>query len=392
MKNPRVEHRRPYPRPGKQTFAQVCFLLLSVIAIPGCSEPVDYQSLDTGEANLPPLAVSNEPLLDGSKAVRFVEEFRLGSEDLDELYAFFGTISDIEIGSQGEIYVLDDANYVVKKFSKEGEILVSFGGEGQGPGEFLKPKKMAIDDRGRVYVTDTMKLRVLIFDTDGEFLGGVPTQVIPAHLAVGPDDDIFLTGFFDFGDFRIHRLSSENGTVRGQFCDSYNVTELVSRAGEAGHVYVDSAGDLYFSFFYPYDVRKYTAEGEAVARFARKASFFRPPKAQKKAKDVMMAPTGVAQLLGLPNGNIMVVLKHVDITGEETTFSSHFDIFTPEGKWLLSFSPDALETNWIRNVAVDREGKLYLDYAKPFPHIRRYAMIFEEAGLDGPDSTASSGQ
>ena len=45
--------------------------------------------------------------------------------------------SDIAIGKDGCIYVLDSKNFKVQKYSSVGKYLFTFGGSrGQGPGEF----------------------------------------------------------------------------------------------------------------------------------------------------------------------------------------------------------------------------------------------------------------
>ena len=41
--------------------------------------------------------------------------------------------------------------------------MISFGGEGKGPGEFECPRELAVDDSGVVYVCDMENSRIQIF-------------------------------------------------------------------------------------------------------------------------------------------------------------------------------------------------------------------------------------
>ena len=51
----------------------------------------------------------------------------------------------------------------VQIFSKNGTFISKFGGEGTGPGQFIKPESITIDSTGRVYVADTTNNNVQLF-------------------------------------------------------------------------------------------------------------------------------------------------------------------------------------------------------------------------------------
>ena len=55
--------------------------------------------------------------------------------------------------------------------AKIGEYLGQWGAKGQGDGEFTLVHDVALDSRGRLYVTDRVNKRVQIFDQQGKFLG-----------------------------------------------------------------------------------------------------------------------------------------------------------------------------------------------------------------------------
>ena len=54
-------------------------------------------------------------------------------------------------------------NHRVSVFTSEGHFLTSFGGRGEGPGEFNFPCGLAVDSSGFVYVCDSFNNRIQVF-------------------------------------------------------------------------------------------------------------------------------------------------------------------------------------------------------------------------------------
>jgi len=65
--------------------------------------------------------------------------------------------SDVAIGKDLRIYVLDGVNSQVKVFSENGSFLFSFGSKGNAQGQFESPLGLANDSTGRIFVADTGK-------------------------------------------------------------------------------------------------------------------------------------------------------------------------------------------------------------------------------------------
>ena len=70
----------------------------------------------------------------------------------------------------------------IRKFDNQGNLLLTVGGEGVGPGQFDFPHDVAVHPlTGEIYVLDTDNARVQILDSDGVYLrewplGGNPQQ------------------------------------------------------------------------------------------------------------------------------------------------------------------------------------------------------------------------
>lgn len=63
-------------------------------------------------------------------------------------------LEGIEIDSNGNIYVNDIESNRIKKFSKEGTDILSWGSTGSGDGQFNHPHGNEIDRDGNIYVID----------------------------------------------------------------------------------------------------------------------------------------------------------------------------------------------------------------------------------------------
>lgn len=64
---------------------------------------------------------------------------------------------------KGNIFIADSKKILVNMYSSEGNFLKSFGGEGQGPGEFEEVSAIAIDDVGNLLVLDRMSFKLARF-------------------------------------------------------------------------------------------------------------------------------------------------------------------------------------------------------------------------------------
>ena len=67
---------------------------------------------------------------------------------------------DLAFNKDGVLYVIENGNNRVQKFTTTGESLGCWGGPGHAPGQLHNPWALAIDSRGRVHVIDTENHRV----------------------------------------------------------------------------------------------------------------------------------------------------------------------------------------------------------------------------------------
>lgn len=108
--------------------------------------------------------------------------------------------TDVAVGTQGRIYVVDGGHHRIAVFGPAGQYLFSIGRQGSGKGEFKQPVGIGADEQGRVYVADTGNHRIQIFDGGGSFAGYFPVTsdgqaIRPIDVAPGPGGkNLYVTG------------------------------------------------------------------------------------------------------------------------------------------------------------------------------------------------------
>ncbi len=90
-----------------------------------------------------------------------------------EFLSLFGEIGDatgylsrpkgIATDSYGNIYIVDALFHAVQIFDKSGKFLYKFGGQGHGNGQFWLPVGIYIDDKDYIYIADSYNSRIQIF-------------------------------------------------------------------------------------------------------------------------------------------------------------------------------------------------------------------------------------
>jgi hypothetical protein len=87
----------------------------------------------------------------------------------------FGHIVDVDVGTEGEIYVLDRQAAEIRVFDEGGSYLFLLGGPGEGPGELSTqppgPRAVLASSSGDIFVPDQGNARVVRYGPAGEFRG-----------------------------------------------------------------------------------------------------------------------------------------------------------------------------------------------------------------------------
>ena len=116
----------------------------------------------------------------------------LSAKSLFTIQSGFSQPSDVVVGNNGKIYVLDGVNNKVKVFNKKGVLLSSFGGTGKGNGRFNSPLGIGIDAADRIYVADSGNHRVQIFNPDGKYLSQLSTDANKKRIKPSDPTDVVV--------------------------------------------------------------------------------------------------------------------------------------------------------------------------------------------------------
>lgn len=101
--------------------------------------------------------------------------------------------TNLAIGPAGDLYVADGyGNARIHRFTADGRLLHSWGEPGNEPGQFRIPHGIAVDRQGTVYVADRENSRIQLFDPDGKFLTEWPDVARPCQVVIGPEGEVYV--------------------------------------------------------------------------------------------------------------------------------------------------------------------------------------------------------
>jgi DNA-binding beta-propeller fold protein YncE len=110
------------------------------------------------------------------------------------------------------VFVTDFGDFKVKKYTKDGKLIKSFGSYGRNHGQFVRPKGIAVDNDENLYVIDAGFENVQIFDKDGNlllFFGGTyegPGNMwLPAKVIIDYDNIEYFQKYVD-DSFKLKHL------------------------------------------------------------------------------------------------------------------------------------------------------------------------------------------
>lgn len=145
-------------------------LVVFAVALVGCEAAPSLPEIqvDTLPGGRVVVANPDVPLAADGPPLRLVEEFRIGS--VGGGCDAFGSVASMAEDEAGRIYVADFRSREITIFTPTGECLRSFGGEGEGPGEFSMLSGMAWQPPGFLWAKDPINDRLTVFDALGAAL------------------------------------------------------------------------------------------------------------------------------------------------------------------------------------------------------------------------------
>ena len=177
----------------------------------------------------------------------------------------------VAVSESGEIIVTDFWRHCVSIHKLTGKAVKTFGQKGSACGRFKEPCGVAVDKHGNILVTDANH-HIQKFTADGEVVcsiggeGDKPNEFDhPAGIGVGPNDKIYIC---DRANHRVQILNSDltfsssigsSGSGEGQFqypCD----------------VAFDSHGDVYVADGLNHCIQIFTKNGQFLRKFGKRGA------------------------------------------------------------------------------------------------------------------------
>ncbi len=173
----------------------------------------------------------------------------------------------IAVDANSNIYVADQINNRIQKFSSSGQFLTKWGTKGSEDGQFFYPWGVAVDANGNVYVADSNNHRVQKFNNNGQFVTKWGTEGVengqfsfPMSIVADIDGNIYVA---DSGNYRIQKFSSNGqfmtkwgtrGADNGQFNYTYDVA-------------ADTNRNIYVSDPVNRRIQKFDNNGEFISKY-----------------------------------------------------------------------------------------------------------------------------
>jgi len=96
----------------------------------------------------------------------------------------------VAVDGTGNLYGLGTFNEAVLKFTPDGRFVNKFGGSGGEPGQFRAAHAIAVDNKGRVYVSDSKGIQV--FDDNGRYLDVFKPAPVSFGMVFNDRNELFI--------------------------------------------------------------------------------------------------------------------------------------------------------------------------------------------------------
>ncbi|MFC1514042.1 6-bladed beta-propeller [candidate division KSB1 bacterium] len=210
---------------------------------------------------------------------------RIGGLDEQDEDRIMSKISDLALDMDGNIFILDTGSSRIQKFNAQGRFLRTFGGKGNGPGEFRTPVSLNINSAGRMTVGDSGLRHFIVLNADGREITRFKRKHSVQRTRLLSDNTLISGGFnHGFGYIKDYDQGVKDGyydlfyIVQDDGTDTRSFGELdLYNDEETGEFYihanvffdVDSSGFVYSVHRYRDTIEKLDAAGNPVMVFDR---------------------------------------------------------------------------------------------------------------------------
>ena len=215
----------------------------------------------------------------------------IASRHLFDLEAQFLHPSDVALGLEGRIYVLDGVNNRVVIFTSAGKYAAAFGARGKGRGGLNSPLGLDVDRDGTVYIADSGNRLIQVFGPLGEFRFEFPVKPQGSGRPADPVDVVL-----DESQDRCYVIDNDNHRILVYSKDGSGLLKVWGGSGEKPGEFqypflgaLDSQSTLLVVDVLNTRVQAINAEGRAMAYIGKwgvdRGQFYRPKGVAVDKKD-----------------------------------------------------------------------------------------------------------
>jgi len=187
--------------------------------------------------------------------------------------------SDVGVGKEGKIYVVDGGNHQLAVFDAFGVRIGTVGKRGSKDGQFESPVGLGISRKGEVYLADKGNQCLQMFSADGRFLREIALEengekVDPIDVAVSTDgNELYVSAN---NSHRILVFSSDGDFLRGWGGEG----EEPGMFRYPATIGLDPDGNVFVVDVLNQRVQKFDSDGHLLLSFGelggKPGTFFRP--------------------------------------------------------------------------------------------------------------------
>lgn len=289
-----------------------------------------------------------------------VPELVIGEEEGDSLKTFY-RIGSVIADEDGNIYVCEVDDGHIKKFNKNGDYLLTISRKGSSPGELYLPGLLRFDNNKNLCVLEFGNQRISTFSCMGTYLGSLKLEFRKGAAGFVIDElGLIYISTFDSQTEKIIHKYNQTGDKLVSFGDpvyfpkSTNAIDKIIQANISIGPLLLFGNELYFSIHNPYEIRKYTRDGQLIMKIFRKNEFMLPPKIFLiDKKTIQFKVPAMSTFLGKWNDKIINVIEIPDYLNLKVLCV--IDIFDLDGQLLTSI----YLTDNVRIYYIDSNSRLY---------------------------------
>ena len=147
------------------------------------------------------------------------------------------------------------------------EFVTKWGSLGSGNSQFSRPRGVAVDSAGYVYVGDSGNSRIQKFTSIGKFVKAFGQSIFscPGGIAIDNSGNIYVA---DLGTHSVQKFTSDGAYVKGWGGRG----SANGQFGQPEGIAVDSSGNVYVADFLNYRVQKFNSNGTFLTKWGSQGS------------------------------------------------------------------------------------------------------------------------